>query len=400
MWALPVAGHAATTTDDTAEPVELVLFWGEGCPHCAAEKEWLTGIAAEHPDLVIRTFEVFNDPTNQRLFEATASEYGVTASGVPTTFLGEQYWVGFSESIATDMETSLEALLLGTEAVAAGPAVDVPGFGEVALADQSLLVSTLIIGFVDGVNPCSLWVLSVLLAIVLHTGSRRRVFAVGTVFLTITAALYGLYITGMYSALDYVSEIEWIRFAVAAVALVFGLIHLKDFFWFKQGVSLSIPEGAKPGIYQRMRRLASPDRSLPAILAGTVVLAAGVSLLETPCTAGLPLLWTNLLAAQEVPFGEAAALFAVYMAVFLVDELIVFGAAVFTLRAARVQERHGRALKLTSGVVMVTLALVLLTAPQLLESATGALLVFLAAGLIVAIVLLGERLRTVKADAV
>jgi hypothetical protein len=259
-------------------------------------------------------------------------------------------------------------------------------------------VSTLVIGFVDGVNPCSLWVLSVLLAIVLHTGSRRRVFAVGSVFLVVTAGLYGLYITGMYSALDYVSEVEWIRVAVACVALVFGLIHLKDYFWFKQGPSLSIPEGAKPGIYQRMRRVAAPDRSLPAVLTGTVILAAGVSLLETPCTAGLPLLWTNLLASNNVGLLQASGLFAVYMAVFLLDELIVFGAAVFTLRAARIQEQHGRALKLTSGVVMTTLALVLLVAPQVLESAAGALLVFTAAGLVIAMVLLLTRIRSAATD--
>ena len=107
-------------------------------------------------------------------------------------------------------------------------------------------------------------------------------------------------------------------------------------------MSLSIPASRKPWLFRRMRAAASPERALPAALAGTILLAVGVSLLETPCTAGLPVLWTSLLEEAGVSTGQAAGLFGAYMAVFLLDALLVFGAAVVTLRAAKVQERHGR----------------------------------------------------------
>jgi cytochrome c biogenesis protein CcdA len=260
----------------------------------------------------------------------------------------------------------------------------VPIVGPVSLDSTSLVVATLAIGFVDGINPCSLWVLSVLLAIVLHGGSRGRVALVGSTFLVVTAAMYGLYIVGFYNALDYASRLDWIALVVAAVALTFGALQIKDGLAPGTGPSLSISTSRRPGLYRRMRAVASPDKGVLPVLAGTIVLAVGVSLLETPCTAGLPLLWTNLLAQQGVPTSTAIALFALYMAVFLLDELILFGVAVFALRATKIQESHGRLLKLIAGSVMVTLAATMILAPDALTTLVGTVLVFAVAALLVA----------------
>ena len=144
---------------------------------------------------------------------------------------------------------------------------------------------TLIIGFVDGMNPCSLWVITVLLAIVVRTGVRRRVIAIGTTYLLITAVMYGLFILGVYSALGLIAHLGIVQLVVALVAGVLGLLSVKDYFAFKQGPSMTISDSAKPGIYQRMRTVAGQEPLLPA-LAATVVLAVGVSFIEIPCTAG------------------------------------------------------------------------------------------------------------------
>ena len=396
---LPAA--AQQVTDDT---VRLVLFHGEGCPHCAAEREFLTDLQQREPRLQVQEYEVWYDEANRALLAEQAQRLGFEPVGVPVTIIGDRYWVGFSDAIAAQIEDEVAAGLAGADAGSGGdqPAsdavlVDVPLVGMVELTSASLLVSTLVVGFVDGVNPCSLWALSVLLAIVLHSGSRRRVLAVGTTFLAVTAGMYALYMLGMYSAQAYVGDLGWVRVAVAVVAVVFGVLHLKDFTALHRGVSLSIPDARKPGLYARMRAVSASDTSLPAALAGTTLLAIGVSLLETPCTAGLPLLWTSLLAARDVPAGEAAALFAVYLLVFLVDELLVLTAAVVSMRALKLQERHGRLLKLVSGVLMLTLAVTMLLAPQALTSVVGTLVVFGAAGAVVTVVWAVDRSRRLSA---
>ncbi|MFP5253125.1 MAG: hypothetical protein ACLGH4_04955 [Actinomycetes bacterium] len=383
------AGPAAAVPDSTGalgdDQVELVLFWGDGCPHCAAEKEWLEDVRGRHPGLRVTAYEVWYDEANRKRFVATGERLGFEPSGVPTTIIGERVWVGFSEQTAEEIETTIEVLGAGGVAggsTAAGESsrarIDVPLVGEVGLADKSLVVSTLVIGFVDGVNPCSLWVISVLLAIVVRTGSRGRVVAIGTTFLLVTAGMYAVYMAGIYSAMTVMAHLGVIQAVVAGVALLFGAVSVKDYFAYRKGLSFTIKDSAKPGIYKRMRT-ASGHQNVFAALGATVILAIGVSLLETPCTAGFPVLWTGMLADAGVGGAEAAGLFGLYMAPFLLDELVVFGLAVLTMRATKMQERHGQLLKLVAGTTMLALGVVMLVRPETMEDPVAALVVFVVA---------------------
>lgn len=373
-----VLAIGSSPTDGAVDP--LVVFWGDGCPHCHLEWEMLSELAGEYPELQIVGYEVWNNPANEELFVATMAALGEEPRGVPTTVFGDQVWVGYNESTGFAIRQAVDAAFASTESDEAGNGMALPLLGTVDADTTSLALATLVIAFVDGFNPCSLWALSMLLALVLRTGSRRRVAAVGGTFLFITAALYGVYIVGMYSLLEWAAGAGWVRASVAVVALFFGLVNLKDFWWFKRGLSLTIPDRAKPDLYRRMRGVALDDRRLPVVLGGTALLAVGVSLLETPCTAGYPLLWTNLLSSRGVETAAAAGLFGLYMAVFLLDELVVFGVAVAAMRITKLEERHGRVLKLISGMLMVVLAAVLVVAPDLMNDIEGALVTLAVAG--------------------
>jgi cytochrome c biogenesis protein CcdA/glutaredoxin len=388
LTAVFVPGAGAAEGDESRQP-ELVLFWGDGCPHCAAEKEWLPSIAQSYPQLRITMYEVWNDAANQQRLVDTAARLGFKAGPVPVTIVGDQYWIGWSDTLRPEIETAIRAEVQAAEPApgptapsaageSAAKSVDVPWVGPVDVGSTSLVASTLVIGFVDGVNPCSLWVISVLLAIVVRTGSRRRVLATGGTFLVVTAAMYAVFIAGVYSALNVVSHLGAIQWVVAAVAAVFGVVSVKDYFAFKRGLSFTIPDSSKPGLYKRMRQAAGPQALAPA-LGATAVLAVAVSLLETPCTAGFPVLWTGLLEANGVSTAQAAALFVLYMVPFLVDELLVFGVAVVTLRSTKLQERHGRLLKLVAGTMMLALAVTVLVSPEAMSSPATALGVFAAA---------------------
>jgi cytochrome c biogenesis protein CcdA/glutaredoxin len=391
VLAVPPASVVRATASQP-DPVELILFWGDGCPHCETERQFLEELRSDYPDLVVSEYEVWRDAANRQLFGETAAAAGVVAQAVPTTFIGDRVWIGFSSATGDEIRSVVDAAFRGQEVEPSDARiVDVPILGEIDVGGRSMLLSTVVIGFVDGVNPCSLWILSILLALVLHSGSRRRVALVGAVFLIVTSAMYGFYIAGIYTALSYTQFLPWIRRSVAFVAGGLGLLQLKDGFGIARGPSLSVGEHARPGMYQRMRRLAVVDRPIAGLLGATVALAIGVSLLETPCTLGLPILWTNLLAENDVAFAGAAVLFVVYLSVFLLDELIVFVTVVVTMRALKVQERHGRALKVVSGMVMITLAAVMLAWPEALESISGTMAVFGTAALLSGIAIAVEH---------
>ncbi len=407
-WSVLGLASAASAATPIADPeADLVLFWGDGCPNCEAEREWLEKVQAQYPELRVTQFEVWNDSANRELFVAQGDRLGFDASSVPTTIVGERVWIGWSDQIRQDMAAAIDQVSRGKlpragvygtpgagtcseeDAICTveenGQLIEVPLVGEVALGERSLLVSTVIIGFVDGVNPCSLWAISVLLTIVLRTGSRRRVIAIGSTFLVVTAAMYALYMAAIYSALAVVGFIGAIQIAVAIVAGVFGAVSVKDYFAFKKGLSFTISDSAKPGIYQRMRAAASQRSLLPA-LGATVALAVAVSLLETPCTAGFPVLWTGMLQANDVGALETAGLFLAYMVPFLLDEFLVLAVAIWTMRAMKMQEKHGELLKLFAGVTMLVLAAVMVIDPALMENPVAALALFASAFALAAVV--------------
>jgi hypothetical protein len=147
---------------------------------------------------------------------------------------------------------------------------------------------------------------------------------------------------------------------------VIGLVHIKDFFAFHRGITFSIPESAKPGIYERVRRIVSAENVLAAVI-GAGTLAALVNLLELLCTAGLPAMYTGILSSQQRPLWEEYGYLLLYNLAYMFDDAVVLTIAVVTLGKYKLQERGGRWLKLVGGVVVLSLGLVLLFEPDWLN---------------------------------
>jgi thiol-disulfide isomerase/thioredoxin len=379
----------------------IYMFWGDGCPHCAAAKPILQGMDQASEQVELNMYEVWYIEENQALFKKMAAAYEFEPQGVPTIFIGKQHWEGWNDQIKIEVQAAVDACLESgcpnagvgiipgvvetanvpqpsqtDPAQTTGKRIDIPLIGTVDLSSQSLLVSTLLISFVDGVNPCSIWVLTMLLALTLHTGSRKKVLMIGLIFLTVTAGVYALFIAGLFTMFKVVSFVGWIQAAVAVVALFFALVNIKDYFWYKEGISFTIADDKKPGIFQRIRRIMDASQSFWGLVGGTIVLAGGVSLVEFSCTAGFPVLWTNLLVAQNVSALTFVLLLLVYLAIYQLDEMGIFFFAVFTMRASKLEEKQGRILKLVGGMLMLALAGVMLVNPSLMNNLTSSLIVF------------------------
>lgn len=418
-------------TPPPPQPVPIYLFWGDGCPHCEAAKQAISKLQRQYSNIELIAYEVWYVPENQQLFKEMCATFGFEAQYVPTIFIGNHYWVGFNESIGKEMEAaikecssnsctvSLPSLVQPTStkepqstdtpastltsslpngsstdtSAASSPShiLNLPLLGSIDLDQQSLAISTLLISFVDGVNPCSIWVLTMLLALTLHTGSRGKVILIGIIFLTVTAGVYALFITGLFTVLKIVNFLGWVQIAVALVALFFGLVNIKDYFWYKEGISFTIADEKKPGIYRRMRALMDASQTTWGLVGATIVLAGGVSLVEFSCTAGFPMIWTNLLNSQNVSALTFLLLLGLYLLIYQLDELVLFFTAVFTMRATRIEEKGGRILKLIGGMLMITLAIVMLMNPAIMNNISSSLLVFAIALTAAGILLLFHR---------
>jgi cytochrome c biogenesis protein CcdA/thiol-disulfide isomerase/thioredoxin len=380
--------------------VPIYFFWGDGCPHCEDEKPFLEKLVRANRRLVLYDYEVWYVQKNQDLMRQMTAALGFEPGGVPVTIVGDRYWIGYSEAMGTEIAAHVDYCLeegcpdvgvgivpgrvAQTDVVPENPGaetptsrvINIPLIGEVNLEAQSLFASTALIAFVDGFNPCSLWVLSILLSLTLNTGSRKKVFIIGAVFITVTAAVYMLFIAGLFTFLSFVSFLGWIQGVIALLALFFALINIKDYFWYKEGLSFTIADDKKSGIYKGIRKVMQAGDSLWGLVSATFVMALGVSLVEFSCTAGFPVLWTNLVMAQQVEPLTFVLLLLLYMVIYQIDEAIIFLAAVFTLKASRLEEKHGRVLKLIGGMLMLTLAGVMLIDPDLMDNLSSSLLIF------------------------
>ncbi len=252
--------------------------------------------------------------------------------------------------------------LAGTEPEEAAE-ITLPWIGQLRVRDIGLPLFTIAVGLLDGFNPCAMWVLLFLLSILVNLEDRLRILAVAGTFVLVSGIAYFAFMAAWLNVFLLIGFLRPIQIALGLLAIVVGSIHVKDFFAFKQGLSLSIPESAKPGLYQRMRDIVSA-RNLAAALIGALILAVMVNIIELLCTAGLPALYTQVLTMQHLPVWQNYAYLLLYNLAYMFDDGLMVFAVVWTLGKHKLQEREGRVLKLISGLVILILGLLMLFRPD------------------------------------
>jgi len=241
--------------------------------------------------------------------------------------------------------------------------IELPLLGEVRVSSLGLPLFTLIVGLIDGFNPCAMWVLVFLLSVLVNLKNRAKMLAVAGTFVIVSGVAYFAFIAAWLNLLDWVGLLRPVQITLALLAIVIGSIHVKDFFAFHRGITLSIPESAKPGIYARVRKIVMAETLWAAIL-GAMVLAVLVNFIELLCTAGLPAMYSQILTLQGLPAWREYLYLGLYIAAYMFDDTLMVMGVVATLGHPKMQETHGRWLKLLSGAVVLALGLVMLLRPE------------------------------------
>lgn len=343
-----------------AAPAVLEVFVREGCPHCAAAKDFLPEFARARPHLAIVYRHVDRDPEARKALQHASRLAGHWPPGVPTFVYGGRVLVGFGD--AADSGPALAALVDGEGPAAARP-VDAGWLGTLDVAELGLPLFTLAIGLLDGFNPCAMWVLLFLLSLLVHLHDRRRMALIAGCFVLVSGAVYYAFMAAWLNVFLAVGLSTPIRIALALLAIAVAAINLKDFALGLRGVSLSIPASVKPGLYARMRGIVQA-RSLPLALAAATALAVVVNFFELLCTAGLPAMYTAILTQQALSPAAHYAYLGLYIVGYIADDSLMVAAAVLALSSQKLSEGAGRWLKFVSGAVMLLLGVVMLLRPE------------------------------------
>jgi glutaredoxin len=363
-WLAAVAWPGAAATPAAADDKTLIVFVRDGCPRCADAKAYLAELTHQRPQLRTRIVyrAIDRDPEAREALAQVSRRAGSWPPGVPTFVVGERVMIGFGD--AAESGPQLLAML---DAAPAAPraAIDSPILGTLSVEQLGLPLFTLAIGLLDGFNPCATWVLLFLLSLLVRLRNRRRMALIAGTFVLASGAVYYAFMAAWLNLFLAVGLSAPLRIVLALLAIAIGAINTKDWFAWKRGISLSIPEQAKPGLFARMRRVMNAE-SLPAAMTGVALLAVAVNFVELLCTAGLPAIYTAILTQQDLGRLAYHGYLGLYIAGYIADDALMVTLAVSALSSSKLSEQGGRWLKLLSGIVMLGLGIVMLIRPDIL----------------------------------
>lgn len=344
---------------EEAAPPVLEVFVRQGCPHCAAAKEYLSRLAAERPGLQIAYRAVDQDEAARERLIELSRQAGVWPPGVPTFHFDGRLLVGFDDA----ERSGPDIVALIDQAAPPADRVETRWFGTLSASALGLPAFTLILGLLDGFNPCATWVLLFLLSLLVRLRNRGRMALVAGTFVLASGAVYYAFMAAWLNVFLVLGMSEPLRWVLAALAIAIGVINVKDFFAWGRGPSLSIPDTAKPGLYARMRQVMQAE-ALLASLAAVTVLAVLVNFIELLCTAGIPAIYTAVLVQQHLSPWAHYAYLGLYIVGYIADDTLMVVIAVAALGSHKLTERTGRQLKLLSGAVMLALGVAMILHPE------------------------------------
>lgn len=374
---------------NAADQVTIYFFWGQGCPHCEHEKEFLSELQSEYPQIAVRDFEVWNNSENRQILIDVGGKLNIEIAGVPFTVVGDKHFIGWYDenSTGTAIEEAVKkAIDSGCSDIVApivNPEIDpgengscgnngkteipekinAPFLGQISIKSLSLPAITVVLGALDGFNPCAMWTLLFLISLLLGMENRKRMWILGCSFIGASALVYFLFMSAWLNLLLFVGFIVWVRIIVALVAIGGGAYNLKAYFSKEPAVCANAADPKRKKVFERLKKITLQNNFYLA-LGGIVLLAFAVNLVELICSAGLPVIFTQILSMSGLSQWQYYSYIALYILVFMADDLFVFFAAMITLKMAGITTKYQKASHLIGGILMLAIGLLLIFRPE------------------------------------
>lgn len=343
------------------EKLKIYFFYGDGCPHCAKEEIFLDKLEKEYGNKIeIYRYEVWHNQDNGKLLREMAGKIKYNVTGVPVTIIGSSAITGYESDETTGKQ--IKSLIGGKKQVIPEK-IKVPFFGEITIKDVSLPVFSIIVGFIDGFNPCAMWVLIFLIGLLLSLHNRKRMAIIGASFLIASALFYFLILNAWLNLLLFLNYIQWIKFAIGAAGIIAGIFQLKEYKKNKEGVCKVTRSEGRKKIFERIKELTRKE-SLWLALGGVVLLAISVNMVELVCSLGLPVVFTQVLALSNLPAWQHYFYIFIYIFFFMIDDMLVFALALFTLQTKTFSTKYSRYSSLVGGLIMIIIGILLVFKPS------------------------------------
>ena len=350
-----------TKTEVEEGIINIYFFRGEGCPHCAEEEKFFNEeLKKKYDNIKIYDFEVWNNKDNSKLLDLVKEKLRVRSGNVPFTIIGDKYFSGFSDVTKDKIYNILDEY---SGKKASSNTYKLPIVGEVNVKKYSLPLIAIILGFIDGFNPCAMWVLLFLINILIGTKDKKKMFVLGNVFLLTSGFVYFLSMLGISLVLN-ISTIIWIRNCIAFIAVFIGIYNIRTYIQTKNDDGCHVvKDDRRKKLFKKIKDYTSKKSILLATI-GMITLAASVNLVELACSLGFPAVFSEILALNKVSTIKRILYLLLYDLFYMLDDIIIFYIAMFTFNIKAISNKYTKYSNLVGGIIILIIGLLLLIAPN------------------------------------
>jgi glutaredoxin/uncharacterized protein (UPF0333 family) len=373
------------------EEAKIYVFGRDTCGFCKEEFAFLAD--EELPFVYLNLNE---DEEAARLYDEVTAKHGLTKV-TPITVIGERVIVGFNGKNTTGRQitealvqaenspiktveqhiTSAPVQSVEVGAGCTGIACDtgtsqfvfeLPFLGVVDLRSFSLFSLSLLLGVIDGFNPCAMWVLITFLVLLSQAGSKKKMIFLATVFMVAEAIMYNLILNVWYKTWDFVALDEIVTPLVGFLALGGGTFFIWR--WHKNKDAALVCDitdlDTQSRTINKFKQVIESPITITSIFA-ILVIAFSVNIIEFACSIGIPQAYTKILEMNGLVFMERQWYILIYTLGYMFDDLVVFALAIWGF--SRLEAHGGKYAQISliiGGVLMLLLGSLLIINPGLL----------------------------------
>ena len=366
--------------------MNLYLFYGDGCPHCAALEEYLNDYLKDKDYISLYKYEVWYNDENATKYADVHEILNDNNNGIPYLVIGNTSIVGYDEELTprrientinyySNMKFKDEVGIYLGVVEETNEDIETEKYKEedvnVPIINKSskevpITLSAILIGLVDGFNPCAMWILIFLISMLLGMSNKKRKWALGITFLLSSGVVYFLFLISWLNLAIFLNKLEYIRIGISLIAVIFGAYSVVKFIGSLQknddGCEVVDSKNRKR-IIKSIKKIVK-EKSFPLALLGIVLLAVGVNIIELLCSLGLPVMFSEILAVNEVSSSAKIIYSLIYVFFFLIDDIIVFIIAMKTLEIKVVSNKFGKYSHLIGGIIMIIIGLLMVLKPE------------------------------------
>lgn len=370
-----------------ADTVDIHLFYSELCTTCQAEEEYLEEYSKNN-DVNIIKYEVTRNEENDKLLSDVRASLENKELTTPYTVIGTTGITGFSDTVKNQIDAAVKKYSdseyvdivynikngIDEEYTIDTPEgeYNIPLLGNIDPKSVSLPLVSIIVGFIDGFNPCAMWVLLFLISMLLNMKNRKRMWIIGVTFLVTSALVYLAFMLAWLNIAITLTQISWVRLLIGLIALVGAIVNLNSYIEErkKDNGCHVVDDKKRKKLFKKIRNIISSvdnNESLKTFiiaLIGVIGLAISVNMIELACSSGLPLIFTQILAINELSTMQYVLYIVLYIIFFLIDDLVIFIIAMTTLKITGISTKYNKISHLVGGIIMLLIGILMIFKPE------------------------------------